>query len=140
VIFWAYIGFSQYMLIWYANVPEETSYFQVRNTGGWWFLSTLLVTGRFFLPLPVLLLQWTKKKPKYLCWTASWILFMQFIDMYVVVLPALHPGGLAPHILDLFAFVGIGGILGWLFFRSLGRTNLFPTRDPRLAASLKLTN
>jgi hypothetical protein len=140
VIFWAYIGFSQYMLIWYANIPEETGYFQIRNTHGWWFLSTFLVVGRFFLPLPVLLLQWTKKKTKWLCWTAVWILTMQFVDLYVIVLPALHPGGVAPHLLDLLAFAGIGGILGWLFLRNLARTPIFPTRDPRLAAALVLTN
>ncbi len=60
-IFWAYIGFSQYMLIWYANIPEETEYFIRRNIASWHALSTLLVVGRFFLPLPLLLLQWTKK-------------------------------------------------------------------------------
>jgi len=140
VIFWAYIGFSQYMLIWYANVPEETSYYQIRNTNSWWFLSTWLLVGRFVLPFPVLLLQWTKKKPKWLCWTAAWILFMQFVDLYVIVLPALHPAGIVPHILDLLAFAGIGGTLGWLFLRNLARTPVFPTRDPRLAAALILTN
>lgn len=139
-IFWAYIGFSQYMLIWYANIPEETIYFQIRNTGGWWYLSTLLVVGRFFLPFPVLLLQWTKKKPTFLCMVAGWILFMQLVDIYVIVLPALHKGGVSPSIFDLLSVVGIGGILGWLFFRNLGKSFLFPTRDPRLAASLKITN
>lgn len=139
-IFWAYIGFSQYMLIWYANIPEETIYFKIRNSGGWWWLSTLLVFGRFFLPFPVLLLQWTKKKPKYLCLVAWWILVMHLIDHYVIVLPSLHQGGLSPSLLDICSVVGIGGILGWAFFRNLGSTNLFPTRDPRLAASLKITN
>src|SRR6476659_7180220 len=54
-IFWAYIGFSQYMLIWYANIPEENIYFRLRNTESWHFLSTLLVVGRFFIPFPILL-------------------------------------------------------------------------------------
>lgn len=140
VIFWAYIGFSQYMLIWYANIPEETAYFQIRNTAGWYYLSTFLVVGRFFLPFPVLLLQWVKKKPRYLCIVAGWVLFMQLIDIYVIVLPALHGSGVVVSIFDLLSLAGIGGILGWLFFRDLGKTHLFPTRDPRLAASLKLTN
>ncbi|MDQ3621311.1 MAG: hypothetical protein M3463_02325 [Verrucomicrobiota bacterium] len=140
VIFWAYIGFSQYMLIWYANIPEETIYYRIRNVGFWNVLSTFLVVGRFFLLLPVLLLQWTKKKPLYLCYAAGWVLFMQLIDIYVVVLPALHPHGFSPSILDLLTLAGIGGILGWLFFRKLGRSSLFPTRDPRLAESLTLVN
>ncbi len=139
-IFWAYIGFSQYMLIWYANIPEETIYFQIRNTNSWWYFSTLLVVGRFFLPFPVLLLQWTKKKPRYLCMVAGWILFIHMIDIYVVVLPALHSTGASPSVFDLLPLVGIGAILVWLFFKNLGATYLFPTRDPRLAASIKLTN
>lgn len=139
-IFWAYIGFSQYMLIWYANIPEETVYYQIRNTGSWWYLSTFLVVGRFFLPFPVLLLQFTKKKPKLLCAVAIWILFMQLVDVYVIVLPALHPSGIAISPFDLSSLLGIGGILGWLFFRNLKNSPLYPTRDPRLGASLKLTN
>ena len=56
-VFWAYIGFSQYMLIWYANIPEETEYFLRRNTESWWMLSTILVVGRFFVPVRLLLLR-----------------------------------------------------------------------------------
>ena len=139
-IFWAYIGFSQYMLIWYANIPEETVYFRVRNVGFWHWLSLLLVIGRFFAPFPILLQQWTKKNPKYLCYVAWWVLGMQFLDMYVIVLPAFHKTGFSPSIFDISSWVGIGGILGWLFLRNLGRSPLFPTRDPRLEESIKLTN
>ena len=56
-IFWAYIGFGQYMLIWYANIPEETQFFITRNTQSWWAMSMLLVVGRFFIPFPILLMQ-----------------------------------------------------------------------------------
>ena len=139
-IFWAYIGFSQYMLIWYANIPEETVYFRIRNVGFWHVLSTFLVVGRFFLPFPILLQQWTKKNPKYLCYVAWWVLGMQFLDIYVIVLPALHKTGFSPSIFDISSWVGIAGILGWLFLKNLGKSPLFPTRDPRLAESIKLTN
>jgi hypothetical protein len=140
-IFWAYIGFSQYMLIWYANIPEETIYFRIRNTDSWWYFSQFLVIGRFFLPFPVLLLQFTKKS-KLINFVAGWILLMQMLDVFVIVLPALHPTGV--RFGDLFlsacSLVGIGGILGWLFLKNIGKSYLFPTRDPRLAGSLKLTN
>jgi hypothetical protein len=139
-IFWAYIGFSQYMLIWYANIPEENIYFRIRNTEGWWYFSMLLVIGRFFIPFPLLLTQWIKKQPERLCWLAWWVLFMQLIDIYVVVLPSLHQLGFRPSIFDLTALLGVGGVVGWLWLRSLGTANLFPTRDPRLAASITLTN
>ncbi|HEY3900184.1 MAG TPA: hypothetical protein VGM54_16365 [Chthoniobacter sp.] len=138
-IFWAYIGFGQYMLIWYANIPEETSYFLLRNTESWWYLSQALVVCRFFLPFPVLLFQITKKTTV-INWTAGWILLMQLLDVYVIVLPILHRTGFRPNLLDLCSLAGIGGILGWLFFKYLASTPLFPTRDPRLLLSLKLTN
>ena len=138
-IFWAYIGFSQYMLIWYANIPEETIYFRIRNTESWWYFSQFLVIGRFFLPFPVLLFQATKKT-KLINFVAVWILIMQLLEIYVIVLPSLHPTGWAPSFLDVTSLVGIGGILGWLFLKNLRNSNLFPTRDPRLAASIKLTN
>ena len=138
-IFWAYIGFDQYMLIWYANIPEETMYFRLRNTGSWWYFSQALVVCRFFLPFPVLLFQGIKKS-KYINYVACWVLLMQLVDIYVIVLPALHRTGFSPSLLDLTSFVGIGGILGWLFFQNIVKSYLFPTRDPRLLGSLKLTN
>ena len=141
-VFWAYIGFDQYMLIWYANIPEETIYFITRNTGNWWYLSFGLVLFRFFLPFPILLTQWIKKTPQYLKYMAMWILFMELIDVFVIVLPFLRKGGFGflDVICSLLPVVGIGGILGWLFFRNLTSSYLFPTKDPRLAASLKLSN
>lgn len=138
-IFWAYIGFSQYMLIWYANIPEETIYFRIRNTESWWYFSQFLVIGRFFLPFPVLLMQATKKT-KYINYVAAWILLMQLLDVYVIVLPTLHPMGFSPSMFDLFSFIGIGGLMGWLFLRNLVKSNLFPMRDPRLLGSIKLSN
>jgi hypothetical protein len=139
-IFWAYIGFSQYMLIWYANIPEETEYFIRRNVASWHALSTLLVVGRFFLPFPLLLLQWTKKTTKMICAVAGWMLLMQFLDLYIIIMPMLHKTGFAPSILDLFCFLGIGGTMGTIFLWLLPKTNLYPLRDPRLPESMKLTN
>src|SRR5438046_7018934 len=75
-IFWAYIGFSQYMLQWYANIPEETQYYIVRNTESWWPLSMLLVIGRFVGPFAILLLQSIKTEPNRLSIIAGWILLM----------------------------------------------------------------
>ncbi len=139
-VFWAYIGFSQYMLIWYANIPEETSYFIRRNIESWNYLSLFLVVGRFFIPFPLLLLQWTKKNPKYLCMVAGWILFMQLLDMYVVVMPMLHQTGVKFNILDLCALAAIGAPLAFVFLKNLDKRSLFPVRDPRILESIKLTN
>jgi hypothetical protein len=97
---------------------------------------------RFFLPFPVLLTQWVKKAPQYLKYMAIWVLLMQLMDMFVIVLPALHKTGFGflDVVFSLFPLVGIGGVLGWLFLRNLSSSYLFPARDPRLAGSLKLVN
>ena len=139
-VFWAYIGFGQYMLIWYANIPEETQYFLTRNTESWWFLSMLLVVGRFFGPFAVLLLISIKKHPRQLCYVAAWILLMQLLDIYLVVLPALHGTGVHVSLWDFAAVIAIGATLAFVYLRIVGRTSLFPVRDPRLVESLKLVN
>jgi hypothetical protein len=139
-VFWAYIGFGQYMLIWYANIPEETQYYLTRNTESWWTLSMLLVFGRFFGPFAILLLQSIKKHPRQLCYVAAWILLMQMIDIYLVVLPALHGTGVHVSLWDFTSLIAIGATLAFVYLRIVGKTSLFPVRDPRLVQSLKLVN
>ena len=84
------------MLIWYSNIPEETVYFLRRNTASWWYFSQFLVVGHFFVPFLLLLFEWGKKYPSFLCGMAIWILLMHLLDIYVVVLPALHITGVRP--------------------------------------------
>ena len=139
-VFWAYIGFGQYMLIWYANIPEEIQYFLTRNTESWWGLSMLLVIGRFFGPFAILLLRSIKKHPRQLCYVAAWILLMQMLDIYLVVLPALHGTGVHVSLWDFAALIAIGATLAFVYLRIVGKTSLFPVRDPHLVESLKLVN
>ena len=139
-VFWAYIGFSQYMLIWYANIPEETQYFILRNTESWNLANLLLVAGRFFGPFAFLLLRSTKKKVKRLCMVAGWVIFMQLLDMYIVVLPELHRTGVHLSIWDFFPVIGIGATLLFFYLRVVATASLFPTRDPRLIESLRFQN
>ncbi len=141
-VFWAYIGFSQYMLIWYADIPEETRYFIRRNIGTWNYLSTILVAFRFFIPFPILLMQPLKKKPVWICSVAALLVTMQALDLYIIVMPMLHKTGysLAALPFDVAALLAIGGPLALLFLKGLGKQSLVPVRDPRLELSLKLTN
>ena len=139
-IFWAYIGFSQYVLIWYANMPEETQYFILRNTESWWVLSLVLVTGRFFGPFVILLMRSVKKTPQRLCFVAGWIILMQILDMYVVILPNLHGTGARVSIWDFVCLIGIGATLAFIYLRIVGRSSLFPQRDPRVIESLRMVN
>jgi len=140
-VFWAYIGFSQYMLITYANLDEETIYFRVRNTEGWNYVSHLLVFGRFFFMFVPLLFQGLKKS-KYINYTAAWILFMQFVDIFLIVIPEYSPTGFsfAALFASIFPWLGIAGCLGLLFLKRLEEGYLFPTKDPRLAESLRASN
>src|SRR5437773_1876631 len=139
-IFWAYIGFGQYMLIWYANIPEETEYFVRRNTESWNSLSLFLVIGRFFVPFALLLLRSPKKRPRQLCMIAGWLVFMQLVDIYLVILPALHGVGLHVSIWDFVCLIAIGATLAFFYLRILARTSLFPNRDPRFLESLRTIN
>ena len=139
-VFWAYIGFSQYMLIWYANIPEETEYFILRNVESWNLMSLLLVFGRFFFPFGLLLLRSTKKKVKTICMLAGWIIFMELVDIYVIILPELHRNGMHLSIWDFFPVIAIGATLLFFYLRIVGKTSLFPTRDPRLMESLRFQN
>ncbi|MDQ6766087.1 MAG: hypothetical protein M3Z22_08320, partial [Verrucomicrobiota bacterium] len=132
--------FSQYMLIWYADIPEETQYFILRNTESWNLLSLLLVVGRFFIPFGLLLLRITKVRVNYLCMVAGWIVCMQLLDMYVVVLPELHRAGVHVSPLDVVPLLGIGGSLAFVYLRLLGKSSMFPVRDPRLMESLRVVN
>jgi hypothetical protein len=139
-VFWAYIGFSQYMLIWYANMPEETEYFIRRNTESWNALSLFLVIGRFFVPFAILLLRAPKKKPQRLCLIAAWIVFMQMVDIYIVILPALHGVGVLVSVWDFMPLLGIGATLAFFYLRLAAKSSLFPNRDPRLLESLRIIN
>ncbi len=139
-IFWGYIAFSQYVVIWYANIPEETNYFLVRTTGSWWALSQFLVVGGFFLPFLALLFRSTKRRPALLCAVAAWLLLMHALDLYIVVLPCLHPGTARPSLWDFVSFLALGSILLAVFLKRLGDSALYPIRDPRLAPSLALKN
>lgn len=141
-IFWAYIGFSQYMLIWYANIPEETVYFLRRNTGTWWLGSQFMVVGHFFAPFLFLLFNRSKRTPFVLCGMAVWILAMHLLDMYIIVMPALHKAGfsLDSLFLDIFSLIAVGCTLAAVFIKRLGESSLFPARDPRLPQSIALKN
>lgn len=145
-VFWAYIAFSQYFLIWYANITEETRWYLTRNTGGWRWVSIFLVVGHFVAPFIVLLQQGLKKKPVVICATGVWVLFMHAVDLYWNIIPERGPslgiGVLAPGawIGDVVAIVTIFSLMGYFFLRSLSKYSLYPWRDPRLLESANVVN
>ena len=138
--FWAYIAFSQYFLIWYANLPEETIWFKARIEGSWLRVSLLLLAGHFVAPFFFLMGRAVKRKGATLAVGGAWLLGMHFVDLYWQVMPTLHPEGFRPSLLDVAALLAVGGCFvaaaSWL----LRRQALVPLRDPRLAESLAFEN
>ena len=101
----------------------------------------LLVIGRFFVPFVIFLMQGIKKNPHQLSILAGWMIFMQMLDMYLIVLPALHGTGVHVSIWDLVCLVAIGTTLSFVYLRVVvPKTSLFPVRDPRLIESLTTVN
>ena len=138
--FWAYIAFSQFLLIWYANLPEETIFYKARIEGSWRTVSILLVVGHFGIPFFYLMGRAVKRRGSTLAIGGAWLLVMHFLDLYWQVMPTLHPEGIRPSVLDVAAFVAVGGCFvtaaSWL----MRRHALVPLRDPRLAESLAFEN
>ncbi len=138
VNFWGYIAFSQYMLIWYANLPEETYWYLNRWEGMWIYVSLLQIVVHFLVPYSVLLSQPAKMDPKKLKFAALWILFAHLIDLYWLIMPNYHSEGGSSWIYLLeFAFpMAAVGILCVVFYLNYKKTNILPVGDPKLEKGL----
>jgi len=139
-IFWGYIAFSQYLLIWYANIPEETSWFAVRGHGFWRSWGILLVIGQFVVPFILLLPAATKRAPRLLCGIALWVLGMHLLDVAFLILPTSPGRGIVIFFQSAFCLLAIGCTLAVVFLKWIGDSALYPPRDPRLPKSLALKN
>ncbi|MCX7895353.1 MAG: hypothetical protein N2447_05300 [Thermoanaerobaculum sp.] len=138
VVFWAYIAFSQFMLIWYANIPEETSWIIRRTNGGFEIIGLILVLGHFLLPFLLLLSRGIKRAPGVLVYPALWLLLMHYLDLYWVVMPEF--GGASPQLVDLLLMAALAGLFLAGVLRLASRTPLAPQKDPRLEESLAFEN
>jgi hypothetical protein len=138
--FWAYIAFSQFLLIWYANLPEETVWFLVRLEGSWRDVSVLLALGHFVLPFFFLMPRAVKRNPLTLAVGAAWMLAMHYVDLYWQVMPALHRPLVQPSAIDVTALVAVGGCVAAVVGMQMRRAALVPLKDPRLPESLSFEN
>jgi hypothetical protein len=148
-VFWAYVTFSQYFLIWNANVPEETFWYNLReldshgHTTQWWYVGLVILFGHFFAPFLALLSYRFKVTPHILRRIVIGILVTILIDMCYNILPALkdsHGDALPFLSINLLwvltSVVGIGGVCVWSYLKSFPSTKLIPIRDPRITESL----
>ncbi|HEY2828202.1 MAG TPA: hypothetical protein VGJ04_11440 [Pirellulales bacterium] len=136
IMVWAYLSFSQFLIIWAENLPEEIPWYLHRIQGGWQWIAIALVLFQFAAPFLLLLLRDVKENSLRLVGIALLALAMRFVDLYWWV-EAAFPGGMSFYwLLDLAALAALGGIWMWLFIWQLKRQSLLPTSDPYLAEYL----
>ncbi|CAM3317358.1 hypothetical protein G4177_36485 [Corallococcus sp. ZKHCc1 1396] len=136
--FWAYIAFSQFLLVWIANIPEEAPWYGLRMFGAWRPMSIALFWLHFVLPFFMLLSRKLKEKPRLLAAMAVYLLLIHAVDLYWLIWPAFSgEAGPTFHWTLLTAFVGVGGVsVGYALMRARGRYTL-PVKDPYIAESLR---
>jgi hypothetical protein len=141
---WAYLSFSQFLLIWAGNLPEEIPFYLRRAHGGWGIVSAILLLGHFVLPFLVLLSADVKRRGATLVKVAVWMLAMRWLDYFWHVAPTLqalhdengHGSVWAGLWIDLAAVVGLGGVWVWFYLRALADRPLLPVNDPFVAEVL----
>jgi hypothetical protein len=147
-VFWAYIAFSQFMLMWYAGIPEETEFYLARLSGGWEYVSYALPVAHFFIPFLFMLSRHIKRSRTGLAMAAIWTLVMHCVDMYWLVLPNFgahsETGHHAPHLplswLDFAALIGMAGAFIAAFSSVLKKHKVICINDARLPESLAHEN
>ena len=135
-VFWAYIAYSQYMLMWYANLPEETIFYQPRVTGSWTWVSVALLMGKFVVPFLALLPRWAKRTPTHLVAVSVLILVMQYVDIYWLIFPNLSETEVIFGIQEVLIFGGFAGAFMYCVTRFLNQNPIVPIKDPRINESL----
>ncbi|MSR83158.1 MAG: hypothetical protein EXS58_09575 [Candidatus Latescibacteria bacterium] len=131
VLLWTYTSFSQLLIIWSANLPEEITWYMTRLHGGWRYLGVLLMLFHFAVPFLLLVSSQIKAKTRALTAIASGLIVMRLVDLYWITAPAMHHSGLEPHVLDLVAPLALGGIFVGAFFWQLKNRSLIALNDPR---------
>lgn len=134
--FWAFCAFSQYMLIWYGNIPEETVFFSHRWAGAWKYASLALPITHFAVPFILLMSRPTKRNLKFLSFMCVWLLLAHFLDLHWLVLPNLHHEGFHFSLLDVTTLIGFTGIFLGILGKKLSQQALIPINDPYLETSL----
>jgi hypothetical protein len=145
-VFWGYIAFSQFFLIWYGNIPEETEFYLHRLHGGWEYVSYGMVITNFFIPFLMTLSRHVKRRKASLAFAAAYVLVVHAIDLFWVTMPNVgwHHEDHVPHLsvplAAIAAFVGIGGVFLAVFSILLARVKVVAVGDPRLEEALAHEN
>ena len=136
LMLWAYLTFSQFLIIWSANLPEEIPHYLNRIEGGWQYITIAVIILHFILPYALLLSRDLKRNPMRLRVIAIWIMIARVIDYYWHVAPEFHHEGFNPSLLDVALPLAIGGIFLTMFVSQLRGRSLLPLNDPGLEKAL----
>ena len=136
IMLWAYLSYSQFLIVWSANLPEEIPYYLRRFGNGWQAVSLVIVAGHFVLPWLLLLFRSVKRIRKRLVAIAAFMLVMRFLDVFWLVAPWVKQGPLGVHWMDIAAVVGLLGIRTGAFCYLLKGRALLPVGDPYLPEAL----
>jgi hypothetical protein len=136
VMLWAYFSFSQFLIIWAGNLPEEITFYLERLRYGWQYVSLLIVVGHFALPFCLLLSRDLKRRPRLLARVAWFIIAMRLVDLIWIVAPNFNHEPFPVSIANVFLPIGLGGIWLYLFAGQLRRYPLLPFNDPNFKEML----
>ncbi len=138
-VLWAYLSFSQFLIIWAGNLPEEIPWYLRRFSGGWAYVAVFIAVFHFCAPFAIMLFRYVKRNPRLLYFVAIWMAVIRMVDVFWIVEPSFYQEGMPLHNqgfslswMDLAAPIGIGGIWIAAFIWQLKRFPLLPVNDPRL--------
>ena len=137
VMLWAYLSFSQFLIIWSGNMPEEISWYMARARGSWGALAVVLIIFHFAIPFALLLSRDIKRGPRALSGVAAALVALTLVDIFWLIVPAFEPDGLRVHWSNISMVAGLGGLWLWAFFVQLEKRPLVPAYDSRLAEVLE---
>lgn len=128
---WAYLSFSQLIIIWSENLPDEIPWYVRRFSGGWGYMAWFISIFHFCVPFFLLLMRFIKRNPNLLRTIAIWMIFIRVIDVFWIVIPAFRQRALEVYWTDIALLIGLGGVWLWYFVRNLKAGSLLEPNDPR---------
>ena len=136
LMLWAYLSFSQLLIIWSANLPEEIPHYLLRWETSWKYLSAFIIVGHFIVPYALLLSRDLKKNTAKLRVVAIWIICARVADYYWHVAPEFHQDGFSFNLLDIAVPLALGGVFISIFVSQLAGRSLLPVNDAALGKAL----
>jgi hypothetical protein len=137
IMLWAYTSFSQFLLIWYANIKEEIPYYVMREHGVWGWIAAVLIIFHFFVPFFMLLMRSIKDRPTTIGALALVILVMRYVDIYWLTAPSYYSEIFRYSWMDLATLLGIGGLWVWLFIGQLKGQTIVPIHETWVEEALR---